>query len=147
MAVTVKNNIASFTHKLQQATPQGLALGARYAMREHTKSLSVPNTGVSVTRKRDTVAGKKGSSYTIYPNPASPGEYPHLRTGAGRSNVYAEDGSTGGKPWSRFGERTNGIHLVYLEMRGWLGLFRTFIDHRIKIGQIVVGDIAKRINS
>lgn len=62
----------------------------------HMQKLNVPNTGVSVKRKHDTrqiigmsiVTGfKKGSTYTIYPNPSKPGEYPRKITGQGQAGV------------------------------------------------------------
>jgi hypothetical protein len=49
--------------------------------------LNVPNSGVKKKRTRDTSRGKKGSTYTIYPDPSQPGEPPRLRTGWLRNHV------------------------------------------------------------
>ncbi|MES2342323.1 MAG: hypothetical protein V4597_11640 [Pseudomonadota bacterium] len=57
---------------------------------ELLRVLSVPNAGKRMTRKRDTVAGKKGSTYTIYPNPSRPGEPPRKRTGWLQAHVRFE---------------------------------------------------------
>jgi hypothetical protein len=54
------------------------------------EAISVPNTGVRKKRRRNTVAGRKGSTYTIYPNPAPKGQPPHLRTGWLRKHVERE---------------------------------------------------------
>lgn len=139
MSLVVKNRIASFRHSLQKATRKGLTAAGAYMMREHTVALSVPNTGMSKTRKRNTAAGKKGSSYTIYPNSSKPGEYPRLRTGAGRSNVFMEDGGSEQQPYTRVGERENGIHIVLLELAaGRNGLLATLTTHRQRMGEIAV---------
>ncbi len=49
--------------------------------------LNVPNTGERRKRTRNTVAGRKGSQYTVYPNPSLPGEPPRKRTGWLQRNV------------------------------------------------------------
>lgn len=53
-------------------------------------TLSVPNSGERKKRTRNTVAGKKGSTYTVYPNPSKRGDAPRLRTGHGRGHVQRE---------------------------------------------------------
>jgi hypothetical protein len=52
--------------------------------------LNTPNTGQRVRRTRTTVAGPRGSQYTIYPNPSRPGEYLHKRTGWAQAHVVYE---------------------------------------------------------
>lgn len=150
MAVVVKNRIEQFRAQIPRASRQGLMLAGRYMMREHMEAVSVPNTGVSVKRKRDTSAGKKGSSYTIYPHPSKPGEYPRLRTGAGRSNVFAKDGGGAANPWTRVGVGANGIHLFWLEsgtryLARRLGLIQTLTDHRQRMGEIALGPIKEAL--
>ncbi len=59
----------------------------------HTELLQALNTSagpVRVKRTRNTVAGAKGSSYTIYTQPSKPGEPPHKRTGWLQGHVQYE---------------------------------------------------------
>jgi hypothetical protein len=66
---------------------RGLGAGASLLVTRTQAVLDRPNTGVSVIRTRNTRRGPKGSSYTIYPNPAPQGQPPHLRTGIGRRSL------------------------------------------------------------
>jgi hypothetical protein len=43
--------------------------------------LNVLSPRKQVRRQRDTIAGSKGSTYTVYTNPSKPGEYLKKRTG------------------------------------------------------------------
>jgi hypothetical protein len=52
--------------------------------------LNVSNPGERVKRKRNTKAGVKGSTYTIYPHPSRPGEPPRARTAWLKGHVQYE---------------------------------------------------------
>jgi len=72
---------------------------------------SAPARRITRKRKRDTRAGKRGSSYTHYV-PSLPGQPPALRTGFGRSSItwWLVDDLT-----ARVGVRANGVYMAYLE--------------------------------
>jgi hypothetical protein len=53
-------------------------------------ALNTPNTGSTKTRTRNTKAGKKGSTYTVYLNPSQRGEAPHKITGFGAGSVIEQ---------------------------------------------------------
>lgn len=70
--------------RYRQVVQTGAAMLLRMAVffqAEMMARLNVPNTGVRVKRTRDTVGGKRGSSYTVYPNSSQPGAYLRKRTG------------------------------------------------------------------
>ena len=52
--------------------------------------LNVSNPGERRRRKRNTRAGAKGSTYTIYPHPSRPGEPPRARTGWLKGHIQYE---------------------------------------------------------
>jgi hypothetical protein len=75
---------------------EGMLRAMVFFQTTHMSMLNVPNTGVTMKRKRDTrqivgmsiVTGfKRNSTYTIYPNPSKPGEYPRKITGQGQAGV------------------------------------------------------------
>lgn len=89
------------------------------------EALNVPNTGIRVKRKRNTSAGAKGSTYTIYPNPSSPGEPPRKRTGWGAKHVTYEFDQN--SLTARVGLIANAAYMLFQELgtkkmreRGWL---------------------------
>lgn len=112
-AVTIKWHGDVLKRALKHASGNGIHAAAVKLRDECQTVVAQPNTGVSVTRTRDTARGKKGSTYTIYPHPSSPGEPPKLRSGAGQRNIFAE---RLGSDAAKVGSRANGIHMFYLEM-------------------------------
>lgn len=75
---------------LQKRVGEALLRAAVFFHARHSERISTPNTGERRTRARNTVAGGKGSSYTVYPNPSKPGEYMRKVTGHGRGNLVYE---------------------------------------------------------
>lgn len=112
-AVTIKWHGDILKRALKHASGNGIHAAAVKLRDKLQEVVSVPNTGVSVKRTRDTSRGKKGSSYTIYPRPSRAGEPPRLRTGEGQRNIFAE---RVGNDAAKVGSRGAGIHLFYLEM-------------------------------
>lgn len=83
----VQFNVNAVVEEAKRKMAERMLRAAVFFQTAHKQMLNVPNTGVRMRRQRTTVAGKKGSSYTIYPNPSRPGEYPHKITGQGQSGV------------------------------------------------------------
>jgi hypothetical protein len=54
-------------------------------------ALQTPNTGTRKRRTRNTVAGAKGSTYTVYDHPSQAGSPPHKITGWLAKNVIREE--------------------------------------------------------
>lgn len=67
-----------------------LARAGAYFHNFLTDKLGVSSPHESRRRTRDTAAGKKGSSYLVYTDPAKAGEFPKLRTGQGQASVAME---------------------------------------------------------
>lgn len=138
-----KDNTAQALADLHDELARRLLRAAVLFQTEHRRRVSVPNTGVRRRRVRDTVAGKKGSSYTVYPNPSKPGEYPHLITGQGRSGsaVYEPD-TVGGVVAAglviRIGVTQAGRHMAILERyRQRKGLIDTAHDLRGQLAAVL----------
>ena len=72
---------------MRKRVETGLAAMASVFVTHLKAVVSRPNTGTRMVRRRSSRRGKKGSSYTVYPNPSRPGEPPKLRTGHGRSAI------------------------------------------------------------
>lgn len=129
---------------MEREAAKRLLVAATTVATEHRGFLSVANAGVRVKRTRTTPAGKKGSSYTIYPNPSKPGEYPRRVTGAGTANV-ATDCSTIGEVIAngfkiRVGLKPAGKHLAILELfRQRLGFAETAKRLKQTVMQILNG--------
>lgn len=92
----VESNIDAAVREAQLRMAERLLRAAVFFQTIHKQMLNVPNTGVRMKRKRDTrqiigmsmVTGfRKGSTYTVYPNPSKPGEYSRKITGQGQSGV------------------------------------------------------------
>lgn len=92
----VEFNIDAAVREAQLRMAERLLRAAVFFQTVHKQMLNVPNTGVRMKRKRDTrqiigmsmVTGfRKGSTYTVYPNPSKPGEYSRKITGQGQSGV------------------------------------------------------------
>ena len=91
-----------------KASWTGILLATEVLVTELVLTLNVPNTGVSVKRKR----GR--GSYTIYPNPSEPKHPPHKRTGFLQAHVGAELDEKALQ--SRVGVGTNAKYGLYLEL-------------------------------
>jgi hypothetical protein len=92
------------THALQSASAEGLLRAAVFFQAQHVQRLSLSAEPRRVERVRDTAAGPRGSSYTVYDRPSRPGEYLRLRTGHGR-------GSTTVEPLSPDAVKANGMRV------------------------------------
>jgi hypothetical protein len=69
-------------------------------------------------RLRNTSGGAKGSSRTVYTNPASITDPPHKRTGFGQANIDYELDQAALR--GRVGVRRNAIYMAFLELKGYL---------------------------
>lgn len=69
---------------MQRKAAEGLLAAAILFENQMRIRVSRPSPFYTVSRTRDTAAGKKGSARRIYYDPSKPGEYPKLRTGAGQ---------------------------------------------------------------
>jgi hypothetical protein len=142
----VESRVEEFNKLLRRATAVGIERAAIFLHAECRKAVSVPNTGKTKIRVKDTTAqggGPKGSQYTVYENPSQPGEPPHLITGTGLSNIIYELSDDPDKPAARVGVMKGGIHMAYLELgtkrvepRPWLGLDGTLGKHLQQIARL-----------
>lgn len=96
--------------------------------------LGEPTPHYSVTRKRDTVAGPKGSTYLVYES-RGPGHFPGYRTGAGQSSADKDPFTVPGIIAAGFKVRVGMRKIIeapwynyiaILEAHKWLGLMDTF---------------------
>jgi hypothetical protein len=113
-------NVADAIEQLRREAANRLLRAAVYFQTQHQQRLGVPNTGTARKRTRDTVAGKKGSQYTVYLNPSRPAEYPHKVTGAGQANVtYGPEtqDEVAKELKVRIGLKPLGGHLAILEFK------------------------------
>ncbi len=122
MAVTWNFN----TVDLERRAAAKILLAANHYLNQLQARLNIPNSGVRVRRQRNTVGGRKGSQYTIYPNTSRPGEYPRKATGTGAANLLYEpttiEGVIAAGLKVRIGVKTGGKHLAILELfKGRLG--------------------------
>ena len=90
--MSVESNIDAAVREAQLRMAERLLRAAVFFQTTHKQMLNVPNTGVRMRRKhdrtlKDGTVMKKGSGYTIYPNPSKPGEYSRKITGQGQSGV------------------------------------------------------------
>src|SRR6185312_17133594 len=104
--------------KLQVAAR--LLAAAAVGVSEHMTRVSVLAGPKRVRRRRNTVAGRKGSQYTIFTDPSKPGEYPRLRTGIGRTGTtYAPttpEAVVANGMRIRVGVTESGKHMLILEL-------------------------------
>lgn len=87
MGVQLRWHGKEFERFTDEAMFHGIRVATADLQRIAKKKASIANTGVSMTRKRDTTRGSKGSTYTVYPNPSSPGESPRMRTRQGQASI------------------------------------------------------------
>ena len=111
---------------MEMEAAKRILYAAQFFENTHAKFLSVQNSGVRVKRTRKTVAGKRGSQYTIYPDSSKKGEYPRKRTGEGiGALIYApttEADIIAAGLKVRIGVQAKGKHLAILELfKGRLG--------------------------
>lgn len=90
--MTIEFNAAALIREGQLQMADRMLRAAVFFQTAHKQMLNVPNTGVRMRRKRDRTLKdgtflKKGSGYTIYPDPSKPGEYSRKITGQGQSGV------------------------------------------------------------
>lgn len=135
-----------FILQLEAATGRNLQRAGAVYMALCKKAVSVPNTGVTRIRKRNTKAGRKGSQYTIYPHSSKEGEPPRVRTSFGRSMITMQYLPLKKDPRVRVGVRTNAKYMIFLELgtkriapRPWL--VNTFMKNRKLIGAYAAGAI------
>lgn len=83
-----------------------------------------------VVRKRNTKAGPKGSSRTIYINPSKPGEAPHKRTGNLQRNVLTDLDEA--KQIGKLGVTPMAIYGGYLETAKNRNVWRPWLLSTIK---------------
>lgn len=145
MAVNVsfKDNTKVFVEGFEKATATGLVRAGRHYHGGVQRAVAIPNSGVRRIRQRNTSRGKKGSSYTVYPNPAKVGSAPRLRTGHGRNNiVFQFSGWKTGNPWVRVGVTRNAMYMFFHEVgiggkkRPWL--IPTLLAMREILGQLAM---------
>lgn len=97
-----------------EATWEGLVYATNCFLDRLHEELNVSNPGQRKKRTRDTSKGKKGSSYTIYPEPSRDGEPPRARTGYLRKNVQSEYDEPNLS--TRVGLTVNAIYGLFLEL-------------------------------
>ena len=105
-----------FNRRLSRATSVGLKRAAVFYHARCRQAVNVANTGERRTRTRDTVAGAKGSGYTVYNKPSQPGEAPHKITGKGQSEIVWEHNDQPKRPAVRVGVKKGGMHMIFLEV-------------------------------
>ena len=123
MGVTIKFNGEKFLRQYKRAVEQGLTVVATKFRDECKMVVNKPNTGRSVKRTRATRRGKKGSSYTIYPNPSRPGEPPRKITGLGQRSITFKKIA-----WHHFrvGVQKVGFYMAIHEFKNRSWLLRTY---------------------
>jgi hypothetical protein len=128
-------NAGQIVNQLEREAWERLVRTAEYFTQKLQEAVNTPNTGVRVRRKRDTVAGPRGSSYTIYPDPAIAPEAPHKRTGWGQRNIaqFRDRGSM----TIKVGERQNAAYMIWLQLRGYDWLLATLSRERGNLQAIV----------
>lgn len=124
MAIVIRWNGPQLQRALKTATAKGIAMAGVFLQTQCKLAVNRPNTGQRRVRTRTTSRGRKGSSYTVYPNSSKPGEPPKVRTGHGRDNIVHEHDAQ--VPASRVGVRRNALYMIYHELglrgarRPWL---------------------------
>ena len=116
ITIRLNSHFDEFRRELRQATAEGLQRAGVYLHRQCVQAVSKSAGPKSFKRKRNTVAGKKGSRYTKFMRPSKPGESPHARTGHGRSSIVFEFNGSQVDPRVRVGVRKNAIYMAYLEL-------------------------------
>lgn len=116
MAVTIFINDKGLRDALRRATAVGLQRAGAFFHRQCVQAVSRSARPKYRKRRRDTVAGKKGSRYTVWMAPSKPGEAPHVRTGHGRSSIIYEYNGSSTNPRVRVGVLANAIYMAYLEL-------------------------------
>jgi len=71
---------------VRQRIDRALRVGAVQVVAIAQRLVSQPAQRLTKRRKRNTTAGKKGSTYSVYIG-SRPGEPPRLRSGVGRSSI------------------------------------------------------------
>lgn len=119
---------------VEAKTIAGINRASKFLQDELKVILNIPNSGVRKTRTRNTSAGKKGSSYTVYPDPAKPGDPPRKRTGNLQQNVL-RDPPEPKEMYARVGITRNAKYGLYLEIGNHPWLKRTALKllPRLKI--------------
>lgn len=105
-----------YDQAIQGATAEGLQRAGIFYHTACKLKVNKSNPGKRMTRTRDTSAGKKGSSYTVYPNPSRPGEPPRARTGFGRESIVYEYNDNPKDPRVRVGVTKAGLYMFLLDI-------------------------------
>lgn len=113
MAVRLEIRTKELKAALRKASGKGMARAAQQYQTDLKMALNTPNTGKSVAVKRQTPGGNK-KTRTIYPNPSTPPDPPHKRTGNLQRNVVREIDRT--IPAARIGVTKAGIYGLYHEL-------------------------------
>lgn len=137
--MSINVNIGAAMEEARREAAERLLRAAVYFQDQQRQRVGVSSPGERRRRTRDTVAGKKGSTYTVYPSPSKQGEYPRKQTGKGQADIVygpetaAEIIAEGLKV--RIGGVVNndnpkvGNHLLFLELeRQRLGFAKTAAD-------------------
>lgn len=110
---------------------------------EHMSRLNESAGPTTVKRVRNTVAGPRGSSRTVYTNPSRPGEYLRKRTGFHQASLIATPLSVSEVLASgriRIGYLANNPYGPHWETTGGRkGLLETLDEMRGQLGQIIQG--------
>lgn len=128
MGVQIISHVDECRKQLRAASIKGVELAGLKVREAMQDVVGRPNTGVSVQRQRDTAAGKKGSSYTIYPNPSKPGEPPKVRSSYGQANIFNR--MFPGEAKVKIGVGENAIYMAYLEFQNRPWLVSTLLARR-----------------
>lgn len=104
-----------FDRKVRQVAGQNLYRAGEHLRRSMREEIQKPAPRISRRRKRDTVAGKKGSTYTIRIGSTPPAP-PHKRLGFLQTNVVHEHDVEVLE--SRIGITKAAIYGLYLELGG-----------------------------
>ncbi len=106
--------VTGLEQALEEAAWQGLQRATVYAQAQLMQALNVPNSGERRKRTRNTSAGTKGSTFTVYPYPSRPGEPPRKRTGWLQAHVqYRLDRPTLS---STLGVGQNALYGIFLDL-------------------------------
>lgn len=141
MPVTIKFKVdrEKFKTSIQKNQEKALQVVGSYMVRELQKVVSVPVKKIQVTRTRDTVAGRAGSTYMKTIERSKPGEPPRLDTGFGRAGIqFRVVRGANGNFRLQTSVAKNAWYMVHLEMnknRPWL--VSTMLKHRDKVESII----------
>lgn len=119
--MTVEWNGDAFIRNLQETAAKGLLAAAKTLQNEERARRGIRNP-------------------RPYHNSAPKGQYPHLRTGAGRAGIMVSPSSLSeviNLLRVRVGYARNTFYSAVLESQGWKGLKNTLTDIRGQLGNVI----------